>query len=94
MGSVRVAIVGVGNCATSLIQGVEYDMPDETHLLSASTFDGSTSFTIPSIVALPASGTLIAKGTALMGTIDLQDFSLDNALEKVTGFSAQPLQLD
>ena len=24
MGSVRVAIVGVGNCATSLIQGVEY----------------------------------------------------------------------
>ena len=24
MGSVRVAIVGVGNCATSLIQGIEY----------------------------------------------------------------------
>ena len=24
MGSVRVAIVGVGNCATSLIQGVHY----------------------------------------------------------------------
>ena len=24
MGSVRVAIAGVGNCATSLIQGVEY----------------------------------------------------------------------
>src|SRR6266516_2966967 len=24
MGSVRVAIVGVGNCASSLIQGVEY----------------------------------------------------------------------
>src|ERR671936_175014 len=24
MGSIRVAIVGVGNCATSLIQGVEY----------------------------------------------------------------------
>ena len=24
MGSVRVAIVGVGNCATSLIQGVQY----------------------------------------------------------------------
>jgi len=31
MGSVRVAIVGVGNCATSLIQGVEYyrDAPTE-----------------------------------------------------------------
>ncbi|MYS78512.1 inositol-3-phosphate synthase, partial [Streptomyces sp. SID5926] len=24
MGSVRVAIVGVGNCAASLVQGVEY----------------------------------------------------------------------
>ena len=24
MGSVRVAIVGVGNCASSLVQGVEY----------------------------------------------------------------------
>src|SRR3954453_21941079 len=24
MGSIRVAVVGVGNCATSLIQGVEY----------------------------------------------------------------------
>jgi len=24
MGSVRVAIAGVGNCATSLIQGVQY----------------------------------------------------------------------
>ena len=24
MGSIRVALVGVGNCATSLIQGVEY----------------------------------------------------------------------
>ena len=24
MGKVRVAVVGVGNCATSLVQGVEY----------------------------------------------------------------------
>ena len=31
MGSIRVAIVGVGNCASSLVQGVEYyrDTPDE-----------------------------------------------------------------
>ena len=32
MGSVRVAIVGVGNCATSLIQGVEYYTVSYTHL--------------------------------------------------------------
>ncbi len=24
MGSIRVAVVGVGNCASSLVQGVEY----------------------------------------------------------------------
>ena len=41
MGSIRVAIVGVGNCATSLIQGVEYyrdadpsgDVPGLMHVL-------------------------------------------------------------
>jgi len=31
MGSVRVAIVGVGNCATSLIQGVEYYKDADPH---------------------------------------------------------------
>jgi hypothetical protein len=78
----------------ALIQGVEYDQPDETHLLAVTTFDGSTSFSIPDVVALPSTGTLIARGTALMGTIDLGNFALDEAMAKVTGFSAQPLQLD
>ena len=34
MGSVRVAIVGAGNCASSLVQGVEYyrDTPRESHV--------------------------------------------------------------
>jgi len=78
----------------ALIQGVEYDLLDKTHVLSVTAIDASTSFTIPDLVALPTSGSLIARGTALMGTIDLQNFSLDEALPKVTGFSAQPLQLD
>ncbi len=25
MGSIKIAIVGVGNCASSLVQGIEYD---------------------------------------------------------------------
>jgi hypothetical protein len=78
----------------ALLQGVEYDLPDETRLLSVTSFDGSTSFTIPDLLALPASGPLIARSTALMGTVDLTSFSLDDALTKVTGFSAQPTQID
>ncbi|HEX5057833.1 MAG TPA: hypothetical protein VFV99_00680 [Kofleriaceae bacterium] len=78
----------------ALIQGVEYELPDATQLLSVTSFDGSTSFTIPDVLALPASGTLIARGTAMMGTLDLQNFSLDSDFTKVTGFSAQPLQID
>jgi hypothetical protein len=78
----------------SLVQGVEYDLPDETHLLSVTAIDGSTSFSIPDLLALPTSGTVIARGTALMGTIDLSNFSLDDAMTKITGFSAQPVQLD
>jgi hypothetical protein len=77
----------------ALVQGVEYDQTDETHLLSVTVLDGSTSFEVPDLLALP-SGTLIARATALMGTLDLQNFSLDEDLAKVTGFSAQPTQID
>jgi hypothetical protein len=78
----------------ALLQGVEYDAADETRLLSITALDGSSSFTIPDLLALPASGSLIARSTALMGTIDLTNFSLDEDLTKVTGFSAQPTQID
>jgi hypothetical protein len=78
----------------ALVQGVEYDQADGTHLLSITTLDGTTSVTIPDLLALPTSGALVARGTALMGTLDLQNFSLDADLAKVTGFSAQPLQID
>jgi hypothetical protein len=77
----------------ALVQGVEYDQTDETHVLSVTVLDGSTSFEVPDLLALP-SGTLIARATALMGTLDLQNFSLDEDLAKVTGFSAQPTQID
>ena len=77
----------------ALLQGIEYDLADETRLLSVSVFDGSTSFTIPDLIALPG-GSLIGRSTALMGTIDLSSFSLDEDLAKVTGFSSQPMQID
>jgi len=77
----------------ALIQGVEYEQTDGTRLLSVTALDGSTSVTLPDIAALPG-GTLIARGTSMMGTIDLQNFSLEADLAKVTGFSAQPIQID
>ena len=79
--------------AGAAIQGVEYDQ-DTTHLLSITAFDGSTSVTIPDLVALPTSGTLIGKATALQGTVDLMNFSGDEVMTKVTGFSAQPMQIN
>jgi hypothetical protein len=79
--------------AGALVQGVEYDLADETKVLSVTVLDGSTSFTIPDLLALP-SGTLIGRSTALMGTLDLTNFSLAEDLAKVTGFSSQPMQID
>lgn len=75
------------------VQGVEYDLANGTHVLSVTAFDGSTSFTIPDLVALPT-GSMIGRATALMGTIDLASFSGDEDFPKITGFSAQPMQID
>lgn len=77
----------------ALLHGVEYEHADETKLLSVTVFDGSTSFSLPDILALP-SGSLIGRATAMMGTLDLTNFSLDEDLAKVTGFSSQPMQID
>jgi hypothetical protein len=76
------------------VQGVEYDVDETHHLLSITSLDGSTSATIPDVIALPSSGTLIGRATALQGTVDLMNFSADDILTKITGFSAQPVQIN
>jgi hypothetical protein len=75
------------------LQGVEYDIDETNHLLAISSFDGSTSATIPDLVALPSTP-LIGRATALQGTVDLTNFAVDDILTKITGFSAQPVQID
>ncbi|HUS29663.1 MAG TPA: hypothetical protein VMZ53_14215 [Kofleriaceae bacterium] len=75
------------------LQGVEYDIDKTHHVLSITSFDGSTSATIPELLALPSSP-LVGRVTALQGTVDLMDFSVDDVLTKITGFSAQPLQIN
>jgi len=75
------------------LQGVEYDADATHHLLSITSFDGSTSATIPDLLALPA-GTLIGRATALQGNVDVTNFSVDDIMTKITGFSAQPMQIN
>lgn len=76
------------------VQGAEVDIDKTHHLLSVTAFDGSTSVTIPDLVALPPTGTLLGRATALQGSVDLQNFSADDLMTKITGFSAQPVQID
>jgi hypothetical protein len=77
----------------ALVTGATYDIDSTQHLLSVTALDGSTSFTLPSVLALPATGDLIASGTALAGTLDLTSFSIDSDLAKVTGLSSQPMTI-
>ena len=76
--------------AGALAEGVEYDTDATHHLLSVTALDGSTSFQIPDILALPVSGTLQVKATALAGTLDPTSFSLDADSAKITAASSQP----
>lgn len=74
----------------ALAEGVEYDTDATHHLLSVTALDGSTSFQIPDILALPVSGALQVKATALAGTLDPTSFSLDADSAKITAASSQP----
>lgn len=80
--------------AGAVVSSVEYDLDKTNHLLSVTSFDGSTSFTIPDMIALPASGPIVARSTSLQGTLDVTSFSIDADLAKITGFAAQPVQIN
>jgi hypothetical protein len=73
----------------ALVQQVEWNSATD-HLLSATAFDNSASFTVPDILALPTSGALTAKASALGGTLDPTNFAIDSDLAKVTAFASTP----
>jgi hypothetical protein len=65
-----------------------------THLLNVSVFDGSTLITLPALVALPATGVLDAKLSAIGATgLDVGSFGLDAERTKLDRVSAQPITL-
>ena len=80
--------------AGALAQGATYDTDATHHLLSVTVLDGSTSFTIPDVVALPATGTITGHASALAGSLDPTNFSIDADLAKITGFSSQPVTVN
>ena len=59
-------------------------------LLEISIFDGTTAVDVPSLVALPASGTLTAKVGALGVDFDVTDFSLDEDRDQIWGVATEP----
>jgi len=69
------------------------DTPKHT-LLEISVFDpAATSVTVPSLVALPATGTLTGRVGGIAATIDPMNFSLDADRDKLTGIAAQPMEI-
>jgi len=59
-------------------------------LLEISIFDNTSSIDVPSVVALPATGTLTATVSALGVDFDVTDFSLREDQDEVWGFATEP----
>jgi hypothetical protein len=59
------------------------------NFLNVTVFDGSSSVTVPDLVALPGSGALTANVSSIAGTIDPMNFSLDNDRAKITAAASQ-----
>jgi len=78
----------------ALVQGAEYNSATD-HLLSVTSFDNTAQFVISDVVALPTGATgITAKATALGGTLDITNFSIDSDLAKVTAFTSQPVTIN
>jgi hypothetical protein len=63
-------------------------------LLEITVLDAKTaSVEVPALVALPVSGTLTARVTAIGADLDLNDFSLEDDSDLIWGASAQPVSI-
>lgn len=84
------AITGVTVTGIELTQGTAI----VTHLLDITVFDASTSVAIPDLVALPTTGVLDAKLSAIGATgLDVTSFGLDAERTKLDRVAEQPLTI-
>ena len=76
--------------AGATVQQVQYKDANGTTILEVSTFDNSAAVVIPSLVALPATGTLSARVSGIGATLNVHDFSLENDKDQLFGIAEQP----
>lgn len=80
-----------GGAAGAAMHGVEIDS-GSTAILSITSFDGTSSVTMPTEVTLP-SGSLTAKVQGLVGDLDVSDLAIDRDREKITAAGVANLTL-
>src|SRR4029079_10552590 len=76
----------------ALIHQVGVDDATGDTILEMTEFDSTiTTLNVPSLVALPASGTLTARVGGIAATLDVSNFSLETDEDSITGLAAQPV---
>jgi hypothetical protein len=77
------------------VHSVDYIDSTGATLLEITIFDAkTTSVDVPALVALPATGTLTVKVQGIATTFDVNNFSLDDDRDGLTGISAQPVTVN
>jgi hypothetical protein len=77
--------------AGALVHQAAWVDANNDSLLEITAFDSAiTSVTVPSLVAVPATGTLSVRVGGIAATLDVTDFSLDEDEGLLTGVASQP----
>jgi hypothetical protein len=74
------------------VHGAQWSDATGDTILEITSFDPSkTTFDVPTLVALPATGTLSGRVQAIAADFDVHNFSLDTDKKKLWGIAAQPV---
>ena len=80
--------------AEAKVHSVAWEDAAGKRLLEITLFDGALGkVDVPALVALPVSGNLEARVSGIGADIDVHDFSLDEARDKLWGLAAQPVTI-
>jgi hypothetical protein len=80
--------------AGALVHNVAWVDASNDSLLEITAFDSTiTSVTVPTLVAVPTSGTISVRVGAIAATLDVTDFSLETDDKLLTGLASQPVPL-
>ncbi len=74
----------------AIVHGAAWEDAQGQSILEITTFDGSTSVTVPALVAVPTSGVLTGRVTAIGADIDVHDFSLEDDADNIFAIASEP----